>query len=238
VGNGLTSLDLELDGCPIPSSFSSEASLPAVIGGARLDFDGDGVLDALDGDTVSSSCDEMVVLNSNAIAIPRGGKIQLLDNYLEVEALTDSAAVLSVWRSADLTPRRLQRTSLGVGTVILVGETAPVMRCRGATKSGHRAPGAWFAYLADVDVEDETAVLSWVAPLGAACRRHGIGANTPNRSAVGPVPERFYVDGTSTTWWPWALVPRVVAVHHPPHPLPKVRSPSSSTRCAAGIRVG
>ncbi|MFN2251765.1 MAG: hypothetical protein ACK2UL_07590, partial [Anaerolineae bacterium] len=197
VGNGLTSLDYDFDGRIDAVNVTDEAALPDVIDGARIDFDGDGVLDTFDTDGQPLSCDEMAVFHTDAVALSLGQPLQFMDYFIKLDSVTDSAAVFEVWRNSSLVPQYLGRRSVGIGGVMLTGDNGPIQLLPpGGTNLGQVPVGAWFAHVADVDVADETAVVIAGRALGAPCASMESAPNSLNKSPGGPwFLKRFYVDG-------------------------------------------
>ena len=124
VGQGLTSLDADFDGQLDMVNVTDEAGLPSQLGGVRLDFDGDGSLDALNPDGAPLSCDEMVVLHTDAMHLKPGGRVQFLDHYVQVQSVSGGTAVLEVYYTGDLVPRLIQRRSVPIGAVPFIASAA------------------------------------------------------------------------------------------------------------------
>ncbi len=197
IGYGLTSLDADFDGEIDSVRVTDEATLPSQIGGAQIDFDGDNQLDTIDSDGAALSCDEMVVLHTDALTVGIDERIQFLDHFLRLVSVTDSAAVVEVWHNGDVLPRMMQRRSIGIDGVLLAGDGGPLQAIApGGNNLGSVPTGAWFAYLQDADPTDGEAVLILGRALGAPCASMEFGPNRTNRSTGGPAfLKRFYVDG-------------------------------------------
>ncbi|MFN2250455.1 MAG: proprotein convertase P-domain-containing protein, partial [Anaerolineae bacterium] len=196
VGYGLTSLDVDFDGMIDMVSVSDEETLAGEIG-AVLDFDGDGLIDALNPDGLPLSCDELAVLHSDTLMLHLGEQAQFLDHFVRLVGVTDSAAVLEVYYNGDVRPRLIQQRLVGSGATILAGESGPVQIIGpGGDNLGAVPAGPWFAHLVDVDLIDSTALLSVGRAIGAPCAAMEDGPHTPNREPGGPwFLKRFYVDG-------------------------------------------
>ncbi|MFI0607601.1 MAG: SdrD B-like domain-containing protein [Anaerolineae bacterium] len=196
-GHGLTSLDADFDGRLDMVRVSNERSLPTVLGGMRIDFDGDNVLDTFDTDGLAVSCDEMAVLHTDGLTLGLGGKAQFLDHFVKLTAVSNNGAVLEIWNSASKEPRKIVARSLGFGGAVLAGDTGPLLSIApGGTNLGTVPPGAWFAYLVDADADNDTAVVILGRALGAPCASMTDGAIQQNLSRGGPwFLKRFYVDG-------------------------------------------
>ncbi len=196
-GSGLTSLDADFDNQIDSVTVSDEATLPTTIGGAALDFDGDGVQDTIDTDGAALSCDELAVLHSGALTVEQGQVVQFLDHFLRLESLTENAATIQVWYNGDLLPVRIQTISVGIGAVLSAGDRGPVLVVPpGGNNTGTVPPGPWFAYLQDADPSNQTATFVLGRGLGAACASMEAQPNIANRRAGGPAfLKRFYVDG-------------------------------------------
>ncbi|MCE7938748.1 MAG: hypothetical protein DYG90_09255, partial [Chloroflexi bacterium CFX6] len=197
VGHGLTSLDADFDGRPDMVRVSNERALPGLLAGMRLDFDGDGQLDTFNTNGGPLDCDEMVVLHTESIVVPIGGKVQLLDHFLAVRAVNDNSAVLDVWNTGGLTPRFMQTRTLGRGAALLAGDSGPLQVVpAGGSTLGAVPPGPWFAYVVDVDPSNGTAVILVGRALGAPCAAMEAAPGQANLTAGGPwFLKRFYVDG-------------------------------------------
>ena len=197
VGYGLTSLDADFDGRMDMVNVASEASLAASLD-LVLDFDGDGTLDSISGDGLALSCDELVVMHTDAITLARGDKLQFLDHYVTVRTVSDNSAVLQVWYTGDLVPRSAGKTAtLGVGAAAFAGDTGPLqVVASGGGNLGSVPIGPWFVALQEVDVRDGTVTLIVGRGLGAPCAPMELAANVPNLSPGAPwFLKRFYVDG-------------------------------------------
>ncbi len=197
VGHGLTSLDADFDGRLDMVHVADEASLPQALDGLQLDFDGDGLLDPLDPDGSPLSCDELVVLHTEAKFLRQGDRLQFLDHFVTLDAVSTSGATLEVWNSYGLTPRPIQSSSLGIGGAVLAGDTGSLLRIApGGDNLGRVPPGAWFAYLVDADPDADTALVIVGRALGAPCASMQSAPRQANRSAGGPwFLKRLYVDG-------------------------------------------
>ncbi|MCE7938667.1 MAG: hypothetical protein DYG90_08820, partial [Chloroflexi bacterium CFX6] len=197
VGHGLTRLDADFDGDLDMVNVTDEASLPSVLTGARVDFDGDGTLDTLNPDGAGLSCDELVVLHTDGLLLQRGQRAQFLDHYVEVRAVTNSSVSLAVYYTGDLVPRLIATTSVGIGAVVLAGDTSPVQTLvPGGTNLGVVPIGAWYAYVEDVDPATSTAIVMLGRALGAPCAAMESAPGVANRTAGGPwFLKRLYVDG-------------------------------------------
>jgi len=196
VGRGLTSLDADFDGSMDMINVTSEALLAASVG-VSVDFDGDGALDALDPDGTPLTCDEMVVLHTDATIVEDGGRLQMLDHYARVRSVSDNSAVIEVWYTGDLAPRRVDSRSIGVGALALAGDVGPMQVLpAGASNLGDVPPGAWFVTVEAVDPVDGSATLVVGRALGAPCASMESAPRVTNRSPGGPwFLKRFYVDG-------------------------------------------
>ena len=197
VGQGLTSLDADFDGRLDMINVTDEAGLPSQLGGMRLDFDGDGVLDTLNPDGQPLTCDELAVLHTDAMRLHPGGRIQFLDHYVQVQSVTGNTALLEVYYTGDLVPRLIQRRSVAIGAAALAGDTGPLLVLgAGSTNLGTLPPGAWFVYVQDVDSDDDTAIVTVGRALGAPCASMQQAPQQFNLRPGGPYfLKRFYVDG-------------------------------------------
>ena len=197
IGQGLTSLDADFDGRLDMVQVSDEAQLPALLGGLRIDFDGDGSLDPLDPDGSPLSCDEQVVLHSEALVLRAGQKLQFLDHFVTLGTVSRDSAVLDVWGNAGLRPRKLQSKQVGIGGALLAGEAGPLLGIApGGSTLGQVPPGPWFAYLVDADPDRGTAIVILGRALGAPCAAMQSSPGRPNLSPGGPwFLKRLYVDG-------------------------------------------
>jgi hypothetical protein len=196
-GYGLTSLDANFDGMIDMVNVTDEANLPGQIGGTRIDFDGDNVLETIDQDGVRLSCDELVVLHTDAFTIGLNEQLQFLDHFVRLRSVTNSAASLEIYYSGDLVPRLVQQRSIGIDGVALAGDAGPVqVLAPGGTNLGAVPTGPWFLYVQDVDPGTGTATLILGRGLGAPCASMENGPNQTNRRAGGPsFLKRLYVDG-------------------------------------------
>ncbi|MCB9176576.1 MAG: DUF11 domain-containing protein [Caldilineae bacterium] len=201
VGYGLTSLDVDFDGVNDMVTVSDEANLPALIGGTRIDFDGDGLVDVLDGDRSPGagalSCDELAVFHTDAVTIGLGETAQFLDHFVRVAAVTNSGAVLQIVYSGDLQPRTVQQVLVGNGATALAGDIGPAqLIAPGGSNLGSVPRGPWFVHVLDSDPDADTAIVILGRGLGAPCASMEDG---PNRSNLRPGSpyflKRFYVDG-------------------------------------------
>ena len=196
VGYGLTSLDANFDGAFDMVNVASEATLAADLG-LTLDFDGDGLVDDIDGDGAPLSCDEMVVLHTDAAEIGRNQRLQFLDHFVTVQGVSSSSATVRIFYTGDLVPRLVATTSIGVGGAALAGEVGPVqLVVPGGSNLGQVPVGGWFIAVHGVDTADVTATVTVGRALGAPCASMERIANVANRSAGGPwFLKRLYVDG-------------------------------------------
>ena len=195
VGYGLTSLDVDFDGEFDLLRVSDEATVGAELG-VDVDFDGDGPGDVLDPDGTSLTCDEMVVLHTEAITLGAGDRLQLLDHFVEIQRIADSSAVLAVSYTGDLVARQLQPRSVGVGALALAGDTGVLQVIQSGAGNVGVPSGPWFVAVQAVDVEDGTATLVVGRAIGAPCASMEAGPNQANLSVGGPwFLKRFYVDG-------------------------------------------
>ncbi|MEO8083195.1 MAG: SdrD B-like domain-containing protein [Ardenticatenales bacterium] len=196
VGYGLTSLDADFDGSIDMVNVASEATLAADLG-VTLDFDGDGVVDAINTDGVALSCDEMVVLHTDSATIGRNAPIQFLDHYVTVQSVSSNSASLRIWYTGDVVPRLVATVSVGVGGVALAGDVGPAqVLAAGGSNLGVVPIGPWFVAVHGVDTADGTATVSVGRALGSPCASMESTPNVANRSAGGPwFLKRFYVDG-------------------------------------------
>jgi len=195
-GRGLTSLDVDFDGSIDMVNVTSEELLAAQLG-VDLDFDGDNVLDDIDPDGRPLSCDEMVVLHTDATTIGRGDELQFLDHFVRVRSVSDGSAVLEVWYNGDLLPRPVSVRSIGVGAAALAGDVGPLQVFpAGSGNLGTVPIGAWFVFVEAADVNDGLVTLVVGRALGAPCASMEDAPNAQNLSAGGPwFLKRFYVDG-------------------------------------------
>jgi len=195
-GHGLTSLDVDFDGRNDVVNVASEASLAADLG-VNLDFDGDGALERISEDGVPLSCDDLVVLHTDAVSLARGDTLQFLDHYIKIQSVADSSAVLQVWYNGDLLPRSVQVRSIGIGAAALAADVGPLQIIQpGGGNVGTVPIGPWFVYLQDADVRDGTVTVIVGRALGAPCASMEAAPNVPNRSSGGPwFLKRMYVDG-------------------------------------------
>ncbi|MCE7938536.1 MAG: hypothetical protein DYG90_08150, partial [Chloroflexi bacterium CFX6] len=155
--------------------------------GARIDFDGDNVLDVLDPNGVGLSCDEMAVLHTDGLLLKQGQRLQFLDHYIEVGSVANSSVSLDIYYTGDLVPRMIQRRSVGIGAVALAGDTGPVqVLAPGGTNLGGVPVGPWFVYVSDVDARDGTAVIMVGRGLGAPCAAMESAPGVANRTPGGP----------------------------------------------------
>lgn len=196
-GHGLTSLDADFDGALDMVQVTDERNLPAVLGGMRLDFDGDNVLDTFNSDGRPNSCDEMAVLHTEGLSLGLGDKAQFLDHFVTLSSVGNNSAVLEIWNASSKVPRKIVSRSLGFGAAVLAGDTGPLLSIApGGSNLGTVPPGAWFAYLVDADADNDTAVVILGRALGAPCASMTDGALRQNLRAGGPwFLKRFYVDG-------------------------------------------
>ncbi len=197
VGYGLTSLDADLDGQIDMVNVSDEAALPSVIGGIQVDFDGDGLIEEADPDGVPLSCDEMVVLHTDAMRLDLGSRLQFLDHYVEIASVSNSSAQLDIYYTGDLVPRRVGRRSIGIGALVLAGEAAVLDSIGpGGDNIGDVPVGPWFVYVQDVDPDTDTAIVTLGRALGAPCASMTSGPLTNNFEPGTPYYlKRLYVDG-------------------------------------------
>jgi uncharacterized repeat protein (TIGR01451 family) len=196
-GQGLTSLDADFDGTIDMINLADEATLPSVIGGTQIDFDGDGLIETANPDGVPLSCDELVVMHTDQQRIAEGERLQFLDHYVEVNSVAGNSAVLDIYYTGDLVPRLLQRLSVGIGSVALSGDTGPLQVINsGGTNLGSVPRGPWFVYVQDVDSNDDSAILTVGRALGAPCASMQRGPSSSNLLPGTPYwLKRFYVDG-------------------------------------------
>jgi len=196
VGYGLTSLDVDFDGAIDMVNVTSEAGLAADLG-TSIDFDGDGALETINPDGAALSCDEMVVLHTDATTIGPGGTMQFLDHFVRVRSASNSSAVLEVWYAGDLTPRLVEARTVGIGAVALAGDVGPLsVLPLGGSNVGVVPVGPWFVHVQSVDAADGTATLVLGRALGAPCASMETAPFAANRSPGGPwFLKRLYVDG-------------------------------------------
>jgi len=198
VGYGLTSLDADFDGDIDMVNVASEITLADDLG-VNLDFDGDGVLDDLDGDRGAFgplSCDELVVLHTDATRLGAGDMLQFLDHFVKIRTVADSSAVLEVWYTGDLQPRLVQTRSIGVGSAALAGDVGPLQLVNEGQGNVGVPIGAWFVHVQAVDVGDGTVTMTVGRALGAPCASMEDAPQSTNLSVGGPwFLKRFYVDG-------------------------------------------
>ncbi len=227
-GYGLTSLDANFDGIPDAVRVESEASLLGLTDIAA-DFDGDNYIDRLDGDTISLNAtppmsQALAVLRLDATPVERGRGIQFLDHLVMVEQVSDNGAQLGIYYTGDRTPRPFPSVTLQIGDMILAGSQGPAQLIRAVRNGGPgtnmlRFPtGPWFAYLANVDRDENQAILIVGRALGATHSAMEDGMYTEDRRPGDPwFLKRFYVDGheynvvalmtrNGGTWsdWPFA----------------------------------
>jgi len=195
-GHGLTSLDADFDGRNDMVNVTSEALLAADLG-VDIDFDGDNMLDSIDTDGLPLTCDEMVVLHTDALSLEVGGAVQFLDHFVRLRSASDGSAVLEVWYAGDRLPRLVQARSVGVGGVALSGDVGPLQVLpAGGTNLGSVPVGAWFVSLRSTDAVDNVATVVVGRALGAPCASMESAPNATNLSPGGPwFLKRFYVDG-------------------------------------------
>ncbi len=195
VGYGLTSLDADFDGEFDLLNVSDETTISDELG-VGIDLDGDGIIEALDPDGVSLSCDELVVLHTEAITLGAGDRLQLLDHVVEIQRIADSSAVLAVSYTGDLVTRDLQPRSVGVGAVAFAGDTGVLQVIQNGSGNVGVPAGPWFVAVQAVDVDEGTATLVVGRGLGAPCASMEAAPNQANLSPGGPwFLKRFYVDG-------------------------------------------
>ena len=197
VGHGLTSLDANFDGELDMVRVTDEENLPNVLGGIELDFDGDGVLDALGGSSPGLDCNDMVVLHTESMSINPGEKLQFLDHFVKLRAVSNNSVVIEVWNNYSKQPRLIQSRTLGIGSALMAGDTGPVLNIvAGGDNLGDTPPGAWFAYLVDADTDTDSAILILGRALGAPCASMESAPLVQNTSECGPwFLKRMYVDG-------------------------------------------
>jgi hypothetical protein len=197
-GYGLTSLDADFDGLIDMVHVTDEARVPGLLG-VGIDFDYDGVIDDLDPDGVPLTCDEMVVLHTEALSLGLGEQVQFLDHLVKLIAVTDSAAVLEVVYMGDLQPKPFGPQLVGNGAVLIAGDVGQV---RVLPPGGDNfldptpLPGSWFVQVVGSDSLDDTAIVLMGKALGAPCASMEVTPHQPNKEAGGPwYLKRFYVDG-------------------------------------------
>jgi uncharacterized repeat protein (TIGR01451 family) len=201
VGYGLTSLDVDFDGVNDMITVADERTLPAQLGGTTIDFDGDGIVDVLDGDRTPGagalSCDELAVFHTDAVTIGLGETAQFLDHFVRVSAVTGSGALLEIVYSGDLQPRAFNPILVGNGATALAGDIGPAQLIGpGGSNLGSVPRGPWFVHLVDSDPDDDTAIVILGRGLGAPCASMEDGPNRTNLRPGSPYfLKRFYVDG-------------------------------------------
>ncbi|MFQ5460616.1 MAG: hypothetical protein ACE5EL_07460, partial [Anaerolineae bacterium] len=199
IGYGATSLDADFDGQIDMVNVTDEASLPSVLNGTTIDFDGDGVVDTFDTDAVAQNGDEMVVMHTDSVTLRVGDRLQFLDLFVKVVAISDSGVTLEVYYNGDLVPRLLGTQSLGIDATLRAGDAGPVQTIGpGGDNLGSVPTGPWFAFVQDSDATpgNETAVVIVGRALGASHASMEQAPNSVNRRPGGPYfLKRFYVDG-------------------------------------------
>ena len=207
-GYGLTSLDGNFDGVPDIVRIESELTLAAKTGIAA-DFDGDGVIDALDTDGVRLSGDELAIFRLDSMPISTTQYVQFLDHVVRLIAVTDDGvtrrALVEIWYTGSLVPRLLGTINLEVGDMALAGTNGPPQLIRAAQNGGpgtnvcNFPTGPFFVWLSGIDTLETPPKAELV--VGRALGAAHSAMERPGGGVVDTAPgdpwflKRFYVDG-------------------------------------------
>jgi len=211
-GRGLTSFDADFDGLPDITSIESERTLFNTLNRDQaLDFNGNGLLDALDTDGVPLTGDELLVLRLDPKTLdtdpstPQKNVIQFLDHaaVLRNTLTNPNGAQFDIYWTGSFAPRFLGTVTLGRGDALLanVNGAPQVIRALGApgNSGGNLCTypgGPWFMYLEASDAADNSATVIVGRALGATYAAMEAGPFDSNDTSTEPWwLKRFYVDG-------------------------------------------
>lgn len=204
-GNGLNTFDADLDQVPDIVHVESEVTLFELTKIAA-DFNGNGLIDNLDADSVALNGNEWPVfrLDSKSLGTGQGDtqELQFLDHYIKVLQVFDDSVLLEIWYTGDLLPARLGTITLYTGDMVLAGRNGPAQRIKAVVNGGsgtnmcHFPTGPWFAWLESIDTAEDTARIVVGRALGAT---HTAMEESPGQADLFPGDpwflKRFYVDG-------------------------------------------
>jgi hypothetical protein len=194
-GYGLASLDANFNGTPDIVHVESEQTLQSRTGIAA-DFDGDGLIEPLDFDAIPLNGNELAVFRLDTLEVPLGGYVQFLDHLVRLESVFNTGVTIRVWYTGDLMPVNLGSRFLGVQAMVLAGTSGPLQYISAGGGNTGVPTGPFFAYLENVDTEEETALLMLGRALGAT---HSAMEDAPGSLDDRPGDpwflKRFYVDG-------------------------------------------
>ena len=190
-GYGLTSLDGDFDGVPDIVRVDSEFTLQSKTGLAA-DFDGDGVIEALDPGGAPLSGDELVVLSLEPENREVDQALQFLDHMVVLKSVTNTGATLEIWYTGDIVPFYMGTQSIDAGDMYLYGRHFPGT----AVPNAGVPSGPWFVQVISVDASDNRAELRVGRALGATHSAMLSAPNTIDLAIDDPwFLKRFYVDG-------------------------------------------
>ena len=210
-GYGLTTFDADFDGGHDIVSVHNEQTLAGVTG-ITADFDGDGLLDALDGDGIPLSGDEMVVFAVENLVLRRGESAMFLDHMVTLEDVADggpgvpASADLQFWYTGgglhlmgpdfSLHPDKINGIKhLEQGQMAIVFRNNVTIIPAGGNNLGS-VDGPWFAYLHGASPTDESVILTIGRALGATHSAMDDGAGNHDLAPGDPwYLKRFFVDG-------------------------------------------
>ncbi len=205
-GYGITTFDANFDTYPDIVTIHSEQSLFRSTG-IMADFDGDGLLDALDTDGTELSGDELVIFAVDHITLRRGESAQFLDHMVTLDNIIGGTGTeLQFWYTGgglhpsgsdySLHPDPIPSVyPIPVYGMAIVNKTS-VRPIPPAGNNLGRLDGAWFAYVHAVNTATETAVLTIGRALGATHSAVDNGAGGHDLTPGDPwYLKRFFVDG-------------------------------------------